>query len=188
MNKYCALLLIDGQQAFLDKRFGPRNNLNAEKQMSTLLNTFRHYQLPVIHVQHLSNDKDSLFQPGSSAVAFQACVQPLDTEKIIQKHVNSAFIGTDLHDYLQQEDIHTLVIAGLTTPHCVATTVRMSGNLGYETYLVSDATTAFDLVDFNGDILPAELVHHVSLATLHGEFATVIETENVLQLLKQLEK
>ena len=42
----------------------------------------------------------------------------------------------------------------------------MSGNLGFTTFVLSDATAAFDLVDPDGRTLDATLVHDVSLATL----------------------
>ena len=53
---------------------------------------------------------------------------------ILTKNVNSAFIGTGLDGILKSFNINTLVIVGMTTNHCISTTVRMSGNLGYETY------------------------------------------------------
>ncbi|WP_183186860.1 cysteine hydrolase family protein [Anoxybacteroides rupiense] len=49
---------------------------------------------------------------------------------IIQKNGNSAFIGTKPEQYLKDHDINHVVITGLTTPHCVSTTARMSNNLG----------------------------------------------------------
>lgn len=57
------------------------------------------------------------------------------------------FIGTHLEEYLKQHTIGNVVITGLTTPHCVSTTSRMSGNLGFNTYLISDSTAAFGLTD-----------------------------------------
>lgn len=58
--------------------------------------------------------------------------------------MNSAFIGTTLKRDLRIDGIDTLVIVGLTTNHCVSTTARMAGSLGFKTFVVSDATAAFD--------------------------------------------
>ncbi len=95
--------------------------------------------------------------------------------------MNSAFIGTTLENDLRQHGIDTLVIVGLTTNHCVSTTVRMAGNLGFTTFVVSDATAAFNRAALDGSMRPAEQVHSGALSDLHGEFATVLDTEDVLQ-------
>ena len=67
-------------------------------------------------------------------------MQPLPGEVVIQKFVNSAFIGTNLEEQLREDKCNAVVVVGLTTNHCVETTTRMAGNLGFTTYLVSDAT------------------------------------------------
>lgn len=80
----------------------------------------------------------------------KAEVKPQDGEPLLQKHVNCAFIGTDLEQRLRAHGYDTLVIVGLTTPHCVSTTTRMAGNLGFRAFIVADATAAFDLVGHDG--------------------------------------
>ncbi len=97
--------------------------------------------------------------------------------------VNSAFIGTDLKEKLDLQKINTVVILGITTNHCVSTTTRMAGNFGYETYVVSDATAAFDKVGINGEKYDAGLVHLMALANLSDEFATILNMEELLKKL-----
>jgi nicotinamidase-related amidase len=95
---------------------------------------------------------------------------------VIEKRVNSAFIGTSLETDLRRAGCRGLVIVGLTTNHCVSTTARMAGNLGFATWVVSDATATFDRVGPDGALHPAEQIHAIALSDLHGEFATVVDT------------
>jgi nicotinamidase-related amidase len=110
------------------------------------------------------------------------CVAALQAgEPVYRKHVNSAFIGTSLERDLRQDGIDTLVIVGLTTNHCVSTSARMAGNLGFKTYVVSDATAAFARPALDGSLRPAQAVHWAALSDLHQEFATVADTQEVLK-------
>ncbi len=177
-----ALLLIDIQQGFDDHAYwGPRNNPDAERNAARLLAFWREAGLPVVHIQHQSVEPDSPLRPDRPGVAIQEIVQPLPDEPVFPKSVNSAFIGTGLEEHLRQHDIDAVVICGLTTNHCVDTTTRMAGNLGFQTRLVEDACATFDRVGPDGHVWPAETIHAVSLANLQGEFATIVTTDDVLQ-------
>ena len=107
---------------------------------------------------------------------------PMEGEHVEEKKVNSAFIGTGLEWYLRKNNFDTVVIAGLTTDHCVSTSTRMAGNLGFQTYVVADATATFDRTGNDGKHYSADDVHSCALASLHGEFATVLNTEDLLTL------
>lgn len=166
--------------SFDDKKWGERNNLNAEENTSKILQLWREKGFTVIYIKHKSDNLRSVFHPDNEGYAVKDIVKPIDGEVIITKKVNSSFIGTNLEDYLKENKIETVIITGLTTPHCVSTTARMSANLGFNTYLVSDAAAAFGMKDQNGTYYDAEMIHNISLATLHDEFATILTTEQLM--------
>ena len=177
-----ALLIIDLQQGFDNPAWGNRNNPAAEANIARLLATWRRQNLPVIHVRHASTEPNSPLRPDAPGFAFKPEAEPLPTEKQFQKNVNSAFIGTGLEVYLRAKGISALVIAGLTTDHCVSTTTRMAGNLGFDVTLVSDATATFDRTAPDGTHFSAEIMHKTQLASLNGEFCAVQSTESVLKI------
>ncbi len=176
-----ALILIDIQTGMDHPKWGPRNNPGAEKNAARLLFAWREAGRPVFHVQHSSQHLSSPLHASKPGFRLKPLVEPAYGEPVIVKNVNSAFIGTTLDEQLRARGIHELVIAGLTTPHCISTSVRMAGNLGYGVYLPSDATAAFQLMGPDGTPCDAETVHRVSLTTLHGEFAQVTDTESILR-------
>ncbi|MEO8334808.1 MAG: cysteine hydrolase family protein [bacterium] len=175
-----ALLLIDVQQGLDDPRWGARNNPDAERRIADLLAAWRAAKRPVIHVQHLSTEPDSPLRPDRPGHVFKTEAQPMDGEPVFQKNVNSAFIGTELETYLRDRAIDTLVIVGITTDHCVSSTTRMAGNLGFIVTVVDDATATFERVGPDGEHYSAEVMHRAALASLHGEFATVRNTRDVI--------
>jgi len=63
----------------------------------------------------------------------------------------------------------------------------VSDNLGFETYLVSDATATFAIKGEDNAYHPAEQIHTVSLATLDNEFAKVLTTEELIKKLNLTE-
>lgn len=179
-----ALLIVDVQNGFDDDaHWGARNNPDAESRIAELLRVWRESGRPVVHVQHLSRDPGSPLRPGQPGAEIKSVVRPLPGETVVQKEVNSAFIGTDLERHLRGREIDSLVVTGLTTDHCVSTTTRMAGNLGFETYLVADATATFGKRDFHGTYFDPQLLHDTALASLHGEFAEVLTVEELLSRL-----
>lgn len=176
-----ALLLIDVQRGMRDTRWGERNNPDAETRIAELLAAWRDADRPVVHVQHLSTDPESAFAPGAPGSAIQPAVAPRDGEPLFQKSVNSAFIGTQLESYLRANDIGELVVVGMTTDHCVSTTVRMAANLGFRVTIVDDATATFERVGPDGARHTAQAMHQLALASLHEEFAQVRTTRELLQ-------
>jgi nicotinamidase-related amidase len=177
------LVLIDLQKAIDDPSWGVRNNPQAESNVARLLSHWRHDQLPLIHVRHVSRLAKSTYRDGQPGVEFKAIAQPRGDEIVLTKHVCNAFIGTDLETRLRRSGSSEVVIVGVITNNAVEATARMSGDLGFKTVVVSDATFTFGRQDFEGRFHSAEEVHAMSLANLSGEYARVCTTDQVLQML-----
>lgn len=176
-----ALIVVDLQNAIDAPYWGRRNNPGAEANIARLLAAWRAGGRPIYHVRHDSTEPQSAYRPGQPGNEFKAEAMPLPGEPVIVKRTNSAFIGTDLEAQLRAAGHTTLVVAGVITNNSVEATVRMAGNLGFATYVVADACFTFDKPLLDGRTMAAEDVHALSLANLHGEYATVLDTDRVLQ-------
>jgi nicotinamidase-related amidase len=174
-----ALIIIDMQRGMSSESAGPRNNPNAEQNIAALLATWRTAHAPIVHVRHISRTPGSLFWPGQPGVEFQPELAPLDHEHVVEKNVPDAFVNTGLERWLHSRGIERLVIVGVSTNYSVESTARTAGNLGFKTFVASDATFAFAKTDYSGCLRN----HAMSLANLDGEFATVAKTAELKNVL-----
>lgn len=205
-----AILLIDIQKAFTHPalRGSERSTPDFETNIAKIIQAARAYNngrpepasgpvthpIYIIHIHHQSTNPDSAFHPSAKLpgtdtfnVESMDCATPLSPEPVITKNVNSAFIGTDLEARLRALNVRQLVFAGLTTDHCVSTTARMAENLrvlgeasidGDGIFVLQDGTATYAKGGFD-----AETVHAVNLASLNGEFATVVSTKSAVEAL-----
>ncbi len=185
-----ALLLIDVQTGVnvLDHWGGPtgrRNNPDAEDRMRDLLGAFRAADLPVAFTRHDSREARSPLKLSLATGAQIDGLEPRDGDIVVVKDVNSGFVGTSLEIELRRAGIRRLVVVGFFTNFCVETTVRMAGNMGYDVYLVENACATTNRVGPDGADHDPELVHRLSVASLHGEFCTAISTAEALTLCRE---
>ena len=104
-----------------------------------------------------------------------------DADLLITKHVNSCFHGKPgLHQWLHDQELQGIVIAGITTNHCCETTARVGANLGHHVVFVLDAAHTFDRPAPDGTMVGADQLAAVTAANLHGEFAAVANTQHLL--------
>jgi len=184
LPRAAALILIDLQKAIDHPGWGDRNNPDAEKNVAALLQAWRATSRPIYHIRHDSTEPASHYRPGRPGNEFKPEAQPLPGEFVIAKRTNSAFIGTELEAKLCDMRQNLLVIIGVITNNSVEATVRMAGNLGFDTFLVEDACFTFARKDWNGRLRTAAEVHAMSLANLDGEYCTVTRTAQVLTALR----
>lgn len=165
-----ALLLIDIQDFYFP---GGKAELvdpeEAAGHAQKLLKAFRERGMEVVHVRHDS-------EPGGD---IHESVQPVDEEPVFTKRHVNAFRETDLLAWLREREISGLVVCGMMTHMCVEGTVRAAHDHGFNCTVVSDACATRDL-SFGEITIEAGDVHHSTLATLKGNYARIMDTENYL--------
>ena len=167
-----ALLLVDVQKGVNDTLYyggakGGRKNPLAESNILKVLDKWR--------TSNLSLESGGQIEG----------MKPQERDIVVVKDVNSGFIGTSLELDLRRAGIQRLLVLGFFTNVCIETTVRMSGNMGFDTYLVHDACAAMNSIGHDGKDYDPELVHNMAIGNLHGEFCTAISVNDALHLCEQ---
>jgi len=177
-----ALVVIDVQRAFEDAGFwGRRNNPGCEANIATLLTAWRAAGRPVVFVRHDSTEPGSPLRPGAPGHAFRPELTG-EPDLLVSKHVNSAFHGDpDLAGWLRERGVDGIAVCGITTNHCCETTARVGGNLGFDVLFALDATHTFDRTGPDGTVMTADELARATATNLHGEFATVVRTDELLR-------
>ncbi len=179
-RREAALVVIDVQKAFDQWEAGGarRNNPDAIHRIADLLAAFRTAGLPIFHIRHRGTSPDSSFNGVACEVKDEA--RERDGEPVLVKSVNSAFIGTDLEQRLRTAGIAAVVICGATSNHCVETTTRMAGNLGFDARFVQDATWTFDRSGPDGRLHSAAEIQAMTEANPSDEFAEIVTTREIV--------
>jgi nicotinamidase-related amidase len=184
MDDTTALVVVDLQQAFDDHAYwsptGRRNNPACEANVASLIAAWRIHRRPVVFVRHDSDEDASPLRPDQPGNEFKPQLTG-EPDLLVSKQVNSAFYGEpDLDAWLRGRGLGSFAVCGIQTNHCVETTARMGGNLGYDVLFVLDACHTFDREGPDGTLMTADELTRATATSLHGEFATVVSTSDLL--------
>lgn len=165
-----ALIIIDIQYFYYPE--GKAELVNpkpAGENAGKLLEAFRKKGKTVIHVRHN-------FEPGGK---IHDDVKPIDSEKVISKNHANSFRETDLQEFLQKNNINTLIICGMQTHMCVEAATRAASDLNYKCTVVHDACATKNL-KFGDKEISAEDVHYSTLSSLKG-YSKILSTSEFLK-------
>ncbi|HEV8272257.1 MAG TPA: cysteine hydrolase family protein [Chitinophagaceae bacterium] len=181
-----ALVIIDIQNDYFPAgKYELVNSVEASLKAKDLLEHFRQRNLPVAHIRHLSvRPGSTYFIPGTEGAEIHANVQPLQNEKIVTKNFPNGFRETDLHDYLQEQQIEHMVICGMMSHMCIDSTARAGRDLGYRITIAEDACTTKDLF-FQKQKIPAQQIHQAFMAGLSYYYAEIKTSLQVIEQFKE---
>lgn len=175
-----ALIVVDVQKDYFE---GGRNELvhakEATGKVKKLIDAFRAKDEPVIYIQHINTRPGAtFFIAGTDGIDISELIAPKSTDIIVEKHYPNSFLETTLQKHLNEMGVKKLVICGMMTHMCIDTTVRAAKGLGYEVTLVEDACATKNLV-WNGELISAEVVQKVFMASLNGSFASICQEKDL---------
>jgi nicotinamidase-related amidase len=180
------LIVVDAQHGFDDPAWGARNNPSCDNNIAALVDDWSNHDRPLVYVRHDSTEAEAhlpsaVLTRGSPGNELRDYLGKAKPDLLVSKHVNSAFHGSpDLHAWLLGQKAAGIVVCGITTDHCCETTVRVGANLGHDVLFPIDATFTFDRRHPDGTMLTADEITRATAASLHGEFANVTTTAEVL--------
>lgn len=176
-----ALILVDIQNDYFPGGAWEVLGMEAAAgQAAHLLAAARRDGVLVIHVRHeFASAEAPFFRPGSSGAEIHASVAPTATETVLTKARPNAFVGTALLDLLQGGDIQAVTLCGAMTQMCIDATARAAADLGFAVTVAADACAA-RAVSFDGQDVPAEMVHAAFLAPLAASYGRVVPVSTLL--------
>lgn len=177
-----ALLVIDFQNEYFTGKLPIPDAALAMQNAQRLIQFADDHNITVIHVQHVSPVGSPIFALGQNSVDIHPDIQPQAHHQLLQKPSVSAFVSTDLDQRLKQLGIEQLIITGLMTHACVTGAARDAVPLGYRVIVVEDACATRSLEQSGKACISYQSLHSVALAALADIFASILTSDEVLQL------
>jgi biuret amidohydrolase len=89
---------------------------------------------------------------GEAGTELLADFTPLDSELVLDKPAQSAFVATELESILRDRNITHLLFTGVTTECCVLGSYRHGSDLGFYGLLLEDCCAAFSAIEHQAAI------------------------------------
>ena len=192
---HTALIMIDVQQSFPQRPYWSQAGADAFlKHANALIDGAQARGIPIVRVFHTDGPQvpTNPFAHGSEFVRPLDGLAPFEAALTIEKHRHSALVGTPLAQWLVENGIRRLIVAGIRTEQCCETTARIASDLGYRVTFVTEATATNPIAHRDAPpgqtveelladprTLPARAVIERTEYALAGRFATIATIADV---------
>jgi nicotinamidase-related amidase len=130
-----ALLMLDIQNGFTQA--GDFNDVITRNQL--LATHFQEQQGVVIMTRHIDSHEKSLIKDQTPNGELDASLHPL-AHKVIEKQQPSAFLQTELDEYLKTNQITHLIVTGFNVEFCCLFNSIIAHEKGYHVTFIEDAS------------------------------------------------
>ncbi len=185
--KESALLVIDAQDSFkAGPRWERRNNPAFEKNVTSLIDSYRGAHLPIVFFLH--TDSDEAFSRDSRFFKLMDFITPRQDEPVVVKTTRNCFTSTMLQSYLLEKAVRRLTIAGIQMEQCCETTARVAADLGYAVDFVTEATMTFPIPNWDrpGEELGVDAIRERTEYALRRRFARIATVEQLASEIKTI--
>jgi len=174
-----ALLVIDVQNALVMDRPYACDEVIAN--IKTLISACRVHHTEVIYIQHTKEHGD--FKMNTESWNIYHEIAPQKNEKVIRKNYNSAFRGTKLKAYLEEQGIDTLIITGMQTDYCIDTSIKVAFEYGFDLIIPERTNTTFDNALFKAE----QIYNHYNTIIFKNRFGVVEPVDKTLMRITEHE-
>lgn len=172
-----ALLVIDVQNEYFTGLLPVCYPENTLANVLCVIEAAKKSDLPIVVVQHTLTTPDAkAFIRETKGWELLDEIKNITYDHYVEKNFPSAFVGTDLEEWLHTNDIDTLVISGYMTQFCCDTTARYAYHMGFNVEFLSDATATLAFENNAGKVSAQEL-HQAILVVQAARFSTVMSTK-----------
>jgi nicotinamidase-related amidase len=178
-----ALLMIDVQESFPQRPYWSQTGADVFlKHANALIDGAQARGIPIVRVFHTDGPQSPTnpFAHGSEFVRPLTGLAPFEAALTVEKHRHSALVGTPLGQWLVENGILRVIVAGIRTEQCCETTTRHASDEGWEVDFVGDATLTFDMTTPAGKTLTAAEIRERTETVLVDRFATLATVEQAL--------
>ncbi|MFA9440178.1 cysteine hydrolase family protein [Uliginosibacterium sp. sgz301328] len=138
--------------------------------------------IPVIVVQHTAPPAAPIFRKGTHGWELEASIAARPHDHYVEKNWPSAYVGTDLGEWLARHEIDTLTVVGYMTQNCVDSTIKQAMHAGLTVEFLYDATGAVPYANEAGSV-SAETIHRTLAVIYQSNFAAVLDTDQWLEVI-----
>lgn len=171
-----ALLIVDVQEAMITGAMYRESKVL--DNIVGLLAQARAAGVWVIHVRHDYGDGHE-WARGTPGWKIWQGVAPLESEPIVDKRHNSAFMRTNLYNLLRERGVKETILTGVHTEYCIDATVRSAFERDFRVTIPELTNTTHG----NEYMTAPVLYDYYHRKLWNGRYATVVPLESVIDRL-----